>query len=285
LIHTSYQGAGRNSFRLSLFSPDVGSLRPEESRTKWGLLWSLADFTVFSQPNVRVIAHDMSMSCPARELIRRILLAGVVVGCFVVAGTRSASGQAGRKPDITGTWILNRELSDRPGTVAGRDGGPGDEGGRSPRGGGRGGRGRGGPGGMPGRGRFGGRGGDQMPNQEEMEQMRAAMTGAMRMSPRVIIVTAETGYRVTEDDGVSLRIPAEGKKDIGAVNGALFETTAKWQDGKLRVERKFKVGLKVTDEYAVAGEPRVLTVTSTVEGIRRRGDPPKVKRVYDLEPR
>jgi hypothetical protein len=105
------------------------------------------------------------------------------------------------------------------------------------------------------------------------------------MPTRVIIVKAEMGYRVTDDDGVSMRIPEEGKKDIGAINGTLFDTTAKWQDGTLRVERKFKVGLKVTDEYAVAGDPRVLTVTSTIEGLRGRGGPPPtVKRVYNLEP-
>ena len=219
------------------------------------------------------------MAYQPRELVRQILCATAVAGCLLAAGTRSVSGQADRKPDITGTWILNRELSDRPGSASTRDSGNGGEGRR------RGGRRMGGPGGMPGRGRVGGRGGDQMPNRDEMEQTRAAMDGVMRMSSRLIIVTAETGYHLTYDDGVTLRIPAEGKKDIGAVNGALFDTAAKWQDGKLRVERKFKVGLKVTDEYAIAGEPRVLTVTSTVEGTRRRGAPPTVKRVYDLEPR
>lgn len=65
-----------------------------------------------------------------------------------------------------------------------------------------------------------------MPNREEMERTRAAMEGVMRMSNRLIIVKAEVGYLLTEDDGP-------------------FETSTKWQDGKLRIERKFKGGLKV----------------------------------------
>jgi hypothetical protein len=134
-------------------------------------------------------------------------------------------------------------------------------------------------------GGFGGPRGGEMPNREEMERTRAAMEGVMRMSKRLIIVKAEAGYLLTEDDGVTMRIPAEGKKDTGAVNGAPFETSTKWQDGKLRVERKFKGGLKVTDYYAVAGEPRVLTVTSKIEGTRMGDAHPTVNRVYDLDPR
>jgi hypothetical protein len=111
------------------------------------------------------------------------------------------------------------------------------------------------------------------------------MDAVMHLSSRLIIVGTEAGYVVTDEDGVSTRIPVEGKKDTGAINGVAFETTAKWQDEKLRVERKFKGGLKVTDYYAVAGEPRVLTITSTVEGGRMRGGRPPLNRVYNLEPR
>ena len=144
----------------------------------------------------------------------------------------------------------------------------------------------GGPGGMGGRGGdFGGPGGGDMPDREEMERTRAAMDAVMHISSRLIIVGTDAGYLVTDEDGVSMRIPVEGKKDTGAINGAAFETTTKWQDENLRVERKFKGGLKVTDSYAVAGEPRVLTVTSTVEGGRMRGARPPLNRVYNLEPR
>jgi hypothetical protein len=139
------------------------------------------------------------------------------------------------------------------------------------------------PGGVGGRG--GGPRGGEMPDREEMERRRAAMDAVMRMSRRLIIVNTETGYLLTDDEGVSMRIPAEGKKDIGAVNGVPFETTTKWQDGKLRVERKFKGGLKATDYYGVRGEPRVLTVTSLIEGTRLRGGSGTVNRVYNLEPR
>lgn len=151
---------------------------------------------------------------------------------------------------------------------------------------GRGGPGMGGPGGMGGRGGGpGGPGGGEMPDREEMERTRAAMDAVMRVPLRLIIVTTETGYLLTDEDGVSMRVPVEGKKDTGAVNGAPFETTTKWQDAKLRIERKFKGGLKVTDYYATSGEPRVLTVTSTIEGTRMPGGKRTVNRVYNLEPR
>ena len=139
--------------------------------------------------------------------------------------------------------------------------------------------GMGGPGGM------GGRGSGEMPDREDMERARAAMDAVLRMSSRVIIVASDTGYVLTDDEGVSMRIPAEGMKDTGAINGAPFETATKWQDGKLRVERKFKSGLKVTEYYAVSGEPRLLTVSSTIDGARMPGGKRTGNRVYNLEPR
>jgi hypothetical protein len=234
-------------------------------------------------PVQAAIAHDVYMEQQQRGFVWRIvLLFASVVGCVLVAGTSSAAGQVEARPDLTGTGVLNRELSG----PAGNTGSPGEEGRPSPRGGGRGRPGMGGPGGMGGRsGGFGGPGGGEMPDREEMERARAAMDAVMRMSPRLIIVTAEKGYLLTDDEGVSMRIPVEGTKDTGAVNGAPFETTTKWQGGKLRVERKFKSGLKVTDYYAVAGEPRVLTVSQTIEGGRMPGGTRPLNRVYNLEPR
>src|SRR5262245_27914041 len=153
------------------------------------------------------IAHDTTMHDEHRRRIRWAAYAAAV-GCVLVAATPPISGQSDRKPDITGTWVLNRELSDRPESSGARDGGAGGEGRRSPRGGGMG---RPGMGGRGGRGRMG-RGGDGMPNQDDMQQRRAAMDGVLRQAPRMVIVAAESGYLLTYDDGVSVRIPAEGKK-------------------------------------------------------------------------
>ena len=231
------------------------------------------------------ITQDANMKHEGHANGRSVVQLAAVLGCVVMTGAQSLSGQTDARPDITGTWTLNRDLSGPSGRSGSHDGGSDDEGRHSPRGGGMGRPGGGAPGGMGGRGGgSGGRGGGEMPDHEAMERTRAAMEAVMRKSARLIIVRTDTGYLVTDDDGVSMRIPVQGKKDTGAVNGAPFETTTKWEEEKLRVERKFKGGLKVTDYYSVAGEPRALTVTSTIEGGHMRGAPPPLNRVYKLEP-
>ena len=177
-------------------------------------------------------------------------------------------------PDLTGTWVLNTDLSDRPGQ-GGQSGGT-DGGGR--RGPGGGGMGRPG-GGMGGRGGgYGGRGGE-MPNPEEMERMRAAMAAVLHAPARLIIVKGDPGLIVTDDEGVSTRLALNGSKETGAINGVPFESATKWEEGKLRVEKKFKGGLKLIELYSVSSDPRMLTVSLKTEG--GRGGGRTIKRVYD----
>jgi hypothetical protein len=125
---------------------------------------------------------------------------------------------------------------------------------------------------------MGGRGGD-MPNPEEMERMRAAMDAVQRAPTRLIIVKGETGLIVTDDEGVSTRLALDGSRETGAINGVPFETMTKWEEGKLRVEKKFKGGLKLIELYSVSSDPRMLTVSLKTEG--GRGGGRTMKRVYD----
>ena len=198
---------------------------------------------------------------------------------WLAASHAAAAPQAKVTPDLTGTWVLNRDLSDRPGQGGGGDGGssgrrgPGGSMGRP--GGGMGGMG----GGMGGRG--GGHGGGGMPDREEMERMRATMQAVMRAPERLIIVKADPGLIVTDEEGVSTRLAVDGSKDTGAVNGVTFESTTKWEDGKLRVERKFKSGLKLVETYAVSVDPRLLTVSAKVEGGRMGDASRTTNRVYE----
>jgi hypothetical protein len=191
------------------------------------------------------------------------------------------SGPDKAMPDLTGAWVLNNELSDKPVQMRGPDD-VGGEGGRGrPPGG------LGGGGGMGGRGRggFGNPGGaGGMPSPEEMERMRAVMEVAMRVPAKLTIVKSDERLVVTDDEGVSVRVPLDGKKDTGAANGVPFETRAKWEGSKLRVERRFKGGLKIVEYYSVLIDPRILTVTSTLEGGQMPGGARTVKRVYDLKP-
>lgn len=202
--------------------------------------------------------------------------------------TAHAAGQSTRERvvlDLTGAWVLNNDLSDKPGQMRGPD-----DGGRGRSGppGGRGGGGMGG-GGMGGGMGGGGRGGDPgggggMGSPEDMERMRAVMEVAMRAPARLTIVPADVRLVVTDEEGVSFRIPLDGSKDTGAANGVGFETTAKWENSTLRIERKFKGGVKLVEDYAASADPRQLIVSSKVEGGRMPGGGRTVKRVYDAKP-
>jgi hypothetical protein len=214
-----------------------------------------------------------------------------VAAIAVVLSTAHVAGRSTGEhvvPDLTGAWMLNNDLSDKPGQGRGRD--EGGERGRSGRPGGGGGGGFGG--GMGGGGRGGGGrggfgdpgGGGGMRNPEEMERMRAAMEVAMHVPARLTIVKVDERLVVTDQDGASFRIPLDGSKDTGAANGVGFETTAKWENSTLRVERKFKGGLKLVEDYALSADPRQLTISSKVEGGRMPGGGRTVKRVYDSKP-
>ena len=176
-------------------------------------------------------------------MFHRYCRALVVVGLIAATGWPAShlAAQVGSTPDLTGTWVLNAGLSDRPGQRGGGDEGDRPDGGGGRRGPGGGGMGR--PGGGMGGGGFGGRGGGGgMPNEEEMERTRAALDAATRTPTRLIIVKGDPGLIVTDEEGVSTRLALNGGKETGAANGVAFESAAKWEDGKLRVEREVQRG-------------------------------------------
>lgn len=198
----------------------------------------------------------------------------------------SATAQNQTMPDLTGTWVLNARLSDRPGQGGGDQDNAGEGGRRRGPGGGGMGPGGGGMGGFGGRRGGGGRDGGGMPDREEMERRRAAMDAALRAPARLIIVKGDPGLIVTDEEGVSTRLALNGKKETGALNGVPFETTTKWEDGKLRVQKKFKSGPKVVELYSVSADPPLLTVSVKIDGGGMRGGGRSMNRVYEQhEPR
>jgi hypothetical protein len=76
----------------------------------------------------------------------------------------------------------------------------------------------------------------------------------------------------------------DGKKQKSSIEGIEVETSSKWDDGKLRVERKFKGDVKVVDDYSVSVDPRLLTIVSKVQGGPMRGRERTIRRVYDPAP-
>jgi hypothetical protein len=245
------------------------------------MLLVTGNFTGVYDPAGPEIAHDREREL-TMSIIRRTcaVLTGLMVACLAM---NRAVAAPQNNADLTGTWILNHDLSDKPGQGGDRDGGGGAR--RGPGGGGGGGMGRPG-GGMGGGGMGGGRGGGYgggggMPDREEMERMRATMEAVVRAPERLIIVKGDPGLIITDEEGVSTRLALDGSKETGAVNGVAFESTTKWDAGKLRVERKFKSGLKLVETYSVSVDPRLLTVSGKIEGGRMGGSSRATNRVYE----
>ena len=87
---------------------------------------------------------------------------------------------------------------------------------------------------------------------------------------------------MTDGDGVSVTLTADGKTVKSEVGALKLETKVKWDEAVLVVERKFEGGVKVTDRYWVTDAPRQLVIASKIEGGRMSGDRARaLQRVYD----
>lgn len=196
------------------------------------------------------------------------------------------ASNAGPRPDFSGTWKLNEELSENPwdkiieamperppGSGRGGFGGPG--GGRG-RGGGRGGDGRGGFGG--GRGR--GPGGDGDRGQRMRDRMRSLIEGASLLTiehqdPRLTIRGAGNNERTLFTDG----------RDAGFQFASdLWEAKAKWKKGrKVVLKAKSARGRKLSETIEFSEGDSRLMITIKMDGGGRMPSFEFV-RVYDPAP-
>jgi hypothetical protein len=182
--------------------------------------------------------------------------------------------------DLTGAWKINKELTQRsePEGGAGRT----RSGGQAPVGGGGGMGGRRGPGGIGGGGFGGGGGGGSRQDTEQMARVREAIRLASIVPERLTIVRAYNGFTVTDGDGISTTLTADGKGTKAEVGALEVETKVKWDEAVLVVERKFEGGVKVIDRYWVTDAPRQLVIASKIEGGRVAGERARaLQRVYD----
>ena len=203
-----------------------------------------------------------------------------VLPTVAVLAALSAAPAAQDRADLTGAWKLNPELTaqaelrltgDRA-AIAGR---------RAPIGGS-------GPVGMGGSGRSpGGMGGGSgytgpRENPEEVAKAREAMRLAMLFPERLTIVREGTDLVVTDGQGASHRWKVDGKTVRSEAGALTIDTKVKWEGAVLVVERKFEGGVKAIDRYAVAANPRQLTITSKIESSKLPGDRSRTsQRVYD----
>jgi hypothetical protein len=173
---------------------------------------------------------------------------------------------SGALANLSGTWRLNKDLSDDPqqkmkDARSESGGGGGHSGGRH--GGGMG-RGSG--------GRSGGSGsGDEGPR--PLEDMATALQ-QLKIDHQDPALTIEDGL------GRLHHLFTDGRKiEEERSYGGTTEIHAVWKDARIVVTTQSEKGPKTTETYAVAADGSQLTVTSKIE--MRRGGSVEIRRVYD----
>ena len=182
----------------------------------------------------------------------------------------SASGQA--RPDFSGTWTLNEELTAR--ARAEQVTAEPNIGRRIP---------IGGSGGPLGGGRTpadvhsgGGR-----RNPEEMAKAREGVRLASLVPGTLTIARDGASFVVTDAAGLSLRL-TPGKTEKSEIGALTVETKARWGAAGLAVERKFEGGVKTSEQYSLGADPRRLVIVSKIENTAVPGERARtVHRVYD----
>jgi len=180
------------------------------------------------------------------------LLGGSLILALLIsvadAGTTAQDGST-QKPELTGAWALNRDLSDKP-PVPGPDGAGADAGRRG---------GGGAFGGGGGRGRAGGPGG-QRPNVEDMQAMRQLMEPPTRLT----ITQTSSDVTITDGDGRSRKFSTNGKSEKHQLGNRTVDTKTQW-DGARLVKQTSLGGMKATETYTLMTDRRRLTVNVKLE--------------------
>lgn len=171
----------------------------------------------------------------------------------MLAWLSGAALGAAETPDLSGTWEMDKELSEDPmekmrerPSSGMRGGGPG---------GGRGGPGRGGPGG-PGGGRGGGARSDGQSREEMRERMREARVGLERLE----IAQSGSEVLITYADSREQVLTTDNKKSTIETPFGEGTIRARWRDDggllvKTRTERR-----KTAETYYVTRDGRMMTV-------------------------
>jgi len=225
-------------------------------------------------------------------------LAIVLTGLALSAQAQSGGGTppaTSDKPDFSGSWTFNSDLSDHPeqvsfglegnGSTVGGGGGGGD-GGTGGRGG-FGGMGRGGFGGM---GRGGGMGGggirgsqggqlstdDRLKIEELADEVRDP-------SPSLTITQTNATVAVTDSQARTRTFRTNGKKDKQQLEAVTVNSKTKWDGPKLVTEYDLPGSRKLTYTYSLMPNTHQLLIEETLEGGRSGSgkNPTVIKRVYD----
>lgn len=209
----------------------------------------------------------------ARKERNQIMKARLAVTALaaVVALTGRFSTSAQERPDFSGLWTLNADLTAR--ARAQEIANEPNVGRRLPIGG------SGGPVGGGGRGPTDTSSGRR--HSEETAKAREGVRIASLVSERLTIVRDGETLVVTDASGVSARL-TPGKSTKSEIGALTVETKTRWDGVTLVVDRKFEGGVKATDRYSIASDPRRLAIVSKVENTAALGERARTwHRVYD----
>ena len=187
-------------------------------------------------------------------------LIGSVLPILLIGSLHTDTSLAADRPDFSGTWQLNEELSENP-----RDQMSKNTGGRG-----------GGRGGMRGEGNrgSGGQGRDPGGMQERLQSMkeRIETLEIQHQDPELAI-----GF----GDGTRRILFTDGREMEDNLEAGVFEAKAKWkQASSVVLKAENAVGQKITEIYELDASGQRLEVTTRIEGGDRRPDL-SFKRVYD----
>lgn len=230
------------------------------------------------------------------------LLLVIVAGCASGAYEGPYRGPVPPPVDLSGTWVLNTDLSDDAVGILGDAQArlPGGAGEQMAGGGGRGG------------GMRGGRGGAGMGGTQDMETMRERMmqTFAMVRQPanRLFIAQTDTSVAITFPAGPGIEVIPDGREVETVVEeGGDIETRAEWSGNELRLSREVDRGGTVRQTFYRSDDGSRLIVITEVQmpragrmaagGMGGRGgrggmaeegatggggrEPARIRRVYD----
>lgn len=201
---------------------------------------------------------------------RRSIVAIIIPLVCAAAPGRAASAD---HPDLSGSWTLNRQLSQLPaevgfGLIVPLDTGDASQQGGRSRGGGRGG---------------GGGGGAEpaprvlMESPEDAAKVRELVLIEMTPASSLTIVQTDALVTITDSHGTRT-FHTSGKEDIQQLLAGPIGTTAKWEGPKLVIDYNIEKDRKVRYTYGreAASSPLVVQVQFLEKG---KGD--AIKRVYD----
>lgn len=201
----------------------------------------------------------------------------LMLGLLILWPLASFPAEETTRPDLSGTWRLNADMSENPrdqmreSTRGGRSGGGGGgrgggmKGGGGVMGGGRGGMGGGMGGGMS-------RGGEPDAQRERMEEIGLGidLLTISHINPEI---------RITYSTDREVVLTADGKKVKTETERGEVTTTTKWKKDKLVVTKRTDRG-KVVESYLVGARGQQLYVTVEMSGMGPMGSI-SLRRVYD----